>query len=469
MAINQFDLRNKELLSGIQGNILKPHGRHHTANLFISGIDGRQAEVKAWLQSLVEGEDAPIRSCYAQLRSNALWKDKKIDSGTFACIHISKSGYAYLFERADVCANKFEPTYVNGIKEADLNDPEFETWDAGMNDSAHFLLILADAKPERLTRQMTDVQNAIGGFAEVVAVQTGDAIFNKEGAGLEHFGYVDGISQPLFFEDEIDGYRIQNNISPTTPPEDFIFNPAAEIDLVLLKDPFAESENAMGSFLVFRKLEQNVKGFKKAEEDLAKKLGLTGDDAERAGAMLVGRFEDGTPVELSAEAGLINSAVLNNFDYDFKDESKCPYHAHIRKTNPRSDLVNSPIKEDAKKFIMARRGITYGKREADLSDRPTKDVGLLFMSYQKSIAHQFEVIQQRWANNEDFINRKPSNKVGLDLVIGQGERKPLGAYAQVWGQPDTKQPGFEQFVTMKGGGYFFAPSIEFLKNVNPII
>jgi Dyp-type peroxidase family len=296
----------------------------------------------------------------------------------------------------------------------------------------------------------------------VVAVQTGDAIFNKEGAGLEHFGYVDGISQPLFFEDEIDNYRVENSISASTPTEDFVFNPEANIDLVLVKDPFVKNEKAMGSYLVFRKLEQNVKGFKDAEEELAKKLKLDGEDAERAGAMLVGRFEDGTPVQLSGEAGLINSAVLNNFDYEFNDESKCPYHAHIRKTNPRSDIG----KEESKRHTMARRGITYGKRKVDLSDKPTQDVGLLFMSYQKSIADQFEVIQRDWANNENFINRKETDKIGLDLVIGQGDSRALGAYATKWGDPNTiKQFGFDLFVTMKGGGYFFAPSIEFLKNV----
>ena len=465
MAINQFDLNNKELLSNIQGNILKPHGRHHTANLFISGKDGKQKEVKKWLRSLVEGEEALIKSCYAQLRSNALWKDKKIDSGTFACIHISNRGYEYLFEQAGVCINEFEPTYVSGIKEADLNDSKVDPWDAGIDDNTHFLLILADAKLEELNRKTVDIQNDIKGFADVEAIQMGNAIFNKEGAGLEHFGYVDGISQPLFFEDEIDNYRVDNNIPPSIPPQYFTFNPEANIDLVLLKDPFAEGESAMGSFLVFRKLEQNVEGFKDAEEELAKKLGLKDEDAERAGAMLVGRFEDGTPVQLSGEAGLINSAVLNNFDYNFNDESKCPYHAHIRKTNPRSDLVNSPLKADAKRFTMARRGITYGERKADLSDKPTKDVGLLFMSYQKSIAGQFEVIQRDWANNENFINRKLTDKVGLDLVIGQGERKPLGDYAEHWNKPAMERRGFEQFVTMKGGGYFFAPSIEFFENL----
>ena len=87
------------------------------------------------------------------------------------------------------------------------------------------------------------------------------------------------------------------------------------------------------------------------------------------------------------------------------------------------------------------------------------------MSYQKSIEGQFEVIQKKWANDEDFINRKDTDKVGIDFIIGQSDSRALGAYAKEWGKPKTKQLGFDQFVTMKGGGYFFAPSMEFLKNV----
>jgi deferrochelatase/peroxidase EfeB len=58
--------------------------------------------------------------------------------------------------------------------------------------------------------------------------------------------------------------------------------------------------------------------------------------------------------------------------------------------------------------------------------------------------------------------------VGLDLIIGQGKYPSESEYQTVWNGKDSKKikkASFEQFVTMKGGGYFFAPSIEFLKNV----
>jgi Dyp-type peroxidase family len=450
MPINQFDLKNRPLLDGIQGNILKSHGRSHTANLFISGKNGKTGEVKKWLKSLVEGDDAIIKSGYSQLRSNQLWKTEKVDSGIFACIHISAKGYEYLALDKDKLKSN---TFGKGMAKAGLKDPLPVKWDKGVTDDAHFMLLIADGKEANVKAKALEIQGDINAFATVDATVFGNAVRNSEGAGIEHFGYVDGISQPLFFEDEIVNYKEENNIKGKT----FKFNPSFESDLVLVSDPFAKGKNNQGSFFVFRKLEQDVKGFKKAEEELANALGLTGEAKELAGAMLVGRFEDGTPVQVSHEAGIINSAVFNNFQYPKDDFSKCPYHAHIRKTNPRSEL------DDAKVRTMARRGIPYGTRTDDPNDgkifnKPKGEVGLLFMSYQASIETQFEVIQKFWANDPNFLK----NDTGIDPIIGQGGFPANGHY-DINGT--KKDATFDQFVHMKGGGYFFAPSMEFLKNV----
>jgi Dyp-type peroxidase family len=459
--INQFDPKNREMLSGIQGNILKAHGRKHTANLFISGKVGKQEEVKTWIKSLVEGEDRIIKSGYEQLRSNALWKEQQVDSGIFACIHISAAGYKYLGK--DV-KGKFEGAFLDGMGKADLKDPNQNSWDAGMNDNAHFMLLIGAIKPEGVNQKVTDIKNEIDGFADVLFTQVGNAVLNTEGAGIEHFGYVDGVSQPLFFEDELDNYKAENGILSDS---EFKFNPKADKELILIKDPFGKGDKDKGSFLVFRKLEQNVKAFKAAEKALGENLKLKGEDGERAGAMIVGRFEDGSPVQVGDEAGMIHSAVFNNFDYDKMDASKCPFHSHIRKSNPRSDIGMAA----SKSHIMARRGIPYGSRTDEPNDgkiynKPTGGLGLLFMSYQASIANQFEFIQKSWVNDASFFNREAGKMIGQDPVIGQGTPRIAGSFATEWGKLNTMQPtNFEQFVLMKGGGYFFAPSMDFLKSI----
>ncbi|MBO0937430.1 Dyp-type peroxidase [Fibrella sp. HMF5335] len=475
--INQFDPTSRPMLEGVQGNILKAHGRHHTANVFIrcNPDDESATNTRAWLKSLVTNE--VVKSAYTHLRNNALFKSSggEIDTGLFACVHISAAGYEYLFPD-DARIGRFEATFRNGMAGADLRDPDPALWEVGFRGEQHVMILLAHANPAELEKAVVDVQQAVCAFGFITTLERGNALLNHAGAGIEHFGYVDGVSQPLFFEDEWDTYKQQNHIRSA---RDVLFDPRADKGLVLTADPFGNGDaNARGSYFVFRKLEQNVKGFKQAEANVASQLRLEGDDRERAGAMIVGRFEDGTPAQMSDEEGLINSAMLNNFDYKTADgASKCPFHAHIRKVNPRSGLLNGGMAE-AKKHIMARRGIPFGSRtdgpnDGQIYNKPEGGVGLLFMSYQASIRNQFEVIQHNWANSEQTPdNDDPTGSgptVGIDPVIGQGDGTRTGQFATVWGDRQSLTDAlFPQFVTMKGGEYFFAPSMAFLNNINDI-
>jgi hypothetical protein len=83
------------------------------------------------------------------------------------------------------------------------------------------------------------------------------------------------------------------------------------------------------------------------------------------------------------------------------------------------------------------------------------------MAYQNDIVNQFEFTQAAWVNNPGFV--QPN--AGIDPVIGQGpkggQRCPLE-----WGgggATPRKAFDFRGFVTLKGGEYFFAPSISALK------
>lgn len=153
------------------------------------------------------------------------------------------------------------------------------------------------------------------------------------------------------------------------------------------------------SYFVFRKLEQNVLAFRAHEIELADFLGFTTDEERaRAGAMAVGRFRDGTPVVLQQSDGLI-PAKENNFNYTKSDSAglKCPFQAHIRKTNPRGDITGDPLAEEAERSRrLTRRGIPYDDRKSRLTDGiclqnlPTRGVGLLFMCFQASICGGFD-------------------------------------------------------------------------------
>jgi deferrochelatase/peroxidase EfeB len=200
-----------------------------------------------------------------------------------------------------------------------------------------------------------------------------------------------------------------------------------------------------------RKLEQNVKLFKQSVQELASSLNVSPD---LAGALAICRFQNGSPL---SEADQATDQTGNDFNVAADPEgSRCPFHAHVRKTNPRGDSVRefnmSEAEERAHRIV--RRAVSYGSHQ--LRDEPEKDSGLLFLCFQASIENQFNFIQSRWANASKFL------RVGVGPVplIGQPPGRqtwPLG-----WGEKQSRSAGFPLAVSLKGGDYLFAPSISFL-------
>ena len=76
----------------------------------------------------------------------------------------------------------------------------------------------------------------------------------------------------------------------------------------------------------------------------------------------------------------------------------------------------------------------------------------------RSVANQFAFIQKMWVNNAEFV--RPGT--GTDPVIGQGPASTQNL-PRAWGSAATAGFDFGGFVTLKGGEFFFAPSIPFLR------
>lgn len=168
-------------------------------------------------------------------------------------------------------------------------------------------------------------------------------------------------------------------------------------------------------------------------------------------------------------------AFPNDFNYDNDADGKvCPFHAHIRRTNPRGDLSRQPANgspptmplEVEKTFRIVRRGITYGDRPDLANDPldpaaqlPETGVGLLFMCFQSRL-RQF-TIQQDGSDADNFLSPRP--RPGVDAIIGRnGNSTP-----QTW--PTTGNDitfKMANLVTFKGGEYFFAPSLPFLRGLD---
>jgi Dyp-type peroxidase family len=460
MALIATDLSNFDLLSNLQGNILKGHGREHTTHIFVKFEAAKVTQAKKWIKNYA---DTNLTSAQKQLKEREVYKRNGIPGGLFSSFYLTAKGYVVLGLTPPVEAS-FNAGMNSVVTQTKLNDPLPATWDSGYQGIIHAMVLLAHDNPNEMGAVAQTMIEELSKFSKILHVEYGHAIRNANGDGIEHFGYVDGVSQPLFLQDEVDDFKKGKTLPLKWDPE-------APLSLVLVPD-FPGDTTANGSYFVFRKLEQQVRAFKEAEEKLASNLGLTGDDAERAGAMIVGRYEDGTPLTLNEEDGIIASGAENNFNYNSDTSgAKCPFHAHIRKSNPRGEARGAGVPAETlaneKKHIMARRGIPFGHRDVDTSidpsiaQSPVDGVGLLFMSYQASIGKQFEFIQQNWVNNPGF----PHANDGSDPILGQGIVSN-GKFAVKYGVAGSMvQKPFNSFVTLKGGEYFFAPSVKFLKNL----
>jgi Dyp-type peroxidase family len=432
-------------LDNLQGDILRGHGRDHTVHVFLRFVTEPE-RVKQWIRRIA----MQVTSAQQQLEEAEVYRRDSIPGGLFMNVTLSAAGYRFL--GLDLVGHS--RAFVEGMKRARerLNDPSVDTWETGYQGTIHAMILLADDDETRLLEAQNEIRRDLETYAEICAVEHGRALRNERGEPVEHFGYAIGRSQPLFFQKDVEQEQQMDGIDR--------WDPSAGPGLVIVKDPHG-GDHGCGSYLVFRKLEQNVRGFHERARALAQALGLSEEAVDSAEALAIGRFKDGTPLVLSASPGLRDPAP-NNFTYiNDPHGQKCPFHAHIRKVNPRQP--GAPL--------IARRGITYGKRDKEPQDNPSFEelpvdgVGLLFMCYQRDIAEQFEFLQIQGTNHEDF-SQVMSN---IDPIIGQTKgHEPL---PQQWPRQWQAQPqagesfSFHGFVTLKGGEYFFAPSIYFLRNL----
>jgi Dyp-type peroxidase family len=459
-------------LENLQGNILQGHGRDRSVHIFLQFKIGQEDNVKDWIRNLAEG----ITSAQRQLEETERHRRDKTPGCTFMSFFLSAKGYEYLYPKDKGKLPFDDEAFLCGMKAAQhrLNDPPKEAWEKEYQHEIHAMVLLADDdKPhllQRLRERAEKLRTEVGKFAESCTLEFGKVMWDRQNYPqeypVEHFGFVDGRSQPLFFQSDIERESARDGTN--------VWNPAAGPDLVLAPDPYGQEKNGTGnvvyqhsgSYLVFRKLEQYVRAFKEREQQLAQALGLPEADAKRAGALVMGRFEDGTPVVLKSTPDR-SGPVLNNFTYEGDSHGgKCPFQAHIRKVNPRQKGVPRIV----------RRGITYGQRDKEpqenpsLEELPVNGVGLLFMCYQRNIAQQFEVLQYLYASDPRIPGE---GEPGIDPIIGQPGGNGVGQqrWPARWDGPrDQHKPfDFHSFVTLKGGEYFFAPSIYFLKRVGRAI
>ncbi len=472
--LDMADPSLQDLLGELQGNILKGHGRDHSRHVFLR-FTAKADACRAWVASF-----APqVTSAFEQHRTARDYRATGTDH-LFAGFMLTYTGYQAL--AIDDRRTPDDKAFRAGMKDHDsvydtgprgvhtrstnpMND-DLGHWEESFLHQIDALIVLAyggsDSDIQKCTQLLEErvdrIKSSVRGIAHVVSVQRGFALRNQHGHVIEHFGFADAVSNPLFLKSDVQRAEEEHGTEH--------YDPAAPVGLVVVQDPGGRSPTeSYGTYFVYRKLQQNIKGFNDRTQTLAAALSEASGsqiDHQLAGALVVGRFKDGTPVSLQTEPGL---PAFNDFNFDDDvDARRCPFHAHIRKTNPRGDthrISGLPMRNERARRIV-RRGISYGHTDLE-PETEWSDAGLLFLSCQSDIEQQFLVMQCGWCGNRDFVTRG----TGLDPVIGQAANEDRSP-GQQWpvsseGESRSVEFSFFDFVRCRGGEFFFAPSISFLK------
>jgi Dyp-type peroxidase family len=374
----------------------------------------------------------------------------------------------------------FPPEFQLGMKArgnilGDIGLNSHEHWDEIWRDGrVHVWLAINALDPEALAQcfaQMQALLEETGGATLEGFQDAGSIAIGGQFTSKEHFGFTDGFGNP-------DYLGVCRNTQPGQGKlmKDGTWAPLATGELLLgYADEAGELPVAPvphllasnGTFMVYRKLHENVGTFREFLNQWAKRYGAGDSDAkERLAAKFVGRWRDGTPIELSPDHP--DPAIVKdperNVNFMFGNDAsgtRCPISAHVRRTNPR-DAFGFGGKLVHRRRI-SRRGLPYGPvappedQNADPAELDKVDRGVVFMALNASLSRQFEFVQQQWmsyGNDAHLGNEK-------DLLIAHhGE----GEHFAIQGDSTAINPPFfcsslPNFVELRGGDYFFVPSI----------
>lgn len=419
---------------------------------------------------------------------------------------------------------QFAPEFVDGMSgdrnrsrrlgDTGANAPDNWQW-GGDRERVPHVAVMLYALPGRLSEYLAEVRDAA--FAAAFTVDT--ALISPSAGPSEPFGFADGISQPTIDWDgafqagdgEHDaytnriaggeillGYRNEYGLYTERPLISSGDVAAGNLPRAPERpDLFDLGQN--GTYLVFRQLEQDVRGFWRFVDAQA---GGNAAARDRLAAAMTGRKLDGTPLvgpSRRAIPGSDPANAQNHFTYaDDPLGHGCPIGAHVRRSNPRTgDFpvgVTGPVTRllrtlgfgrrhagddlvaSSRFHRLLRRGRIYGPplspqdalaevgSDADANALPEPERGLHFVCLCANIARQFEFVQSAWTVSPKFAGLIDES----DPLLGNREPLLDGAPTDRFSLPQAgrstlRVDALPRFVTVRGGGYFFLPGIRALR------
>lgn len=225
-----------------------------------------------------------------------------------------------------------------------------------------------------------------------------------------------------------------------------------------------------GTYLAVRQIEQHVAVFNQF---------TSGHAVPMLGNMMVGRRKPGADCPKDAAGYSVLSSALppsemDAFRYLALDANglECPRGAHARRANPRDALsegvkggiVSSKLHRLLRRGRVYSEGCTRGASGADAcpghaagrdGDTPCGR-GLMFVALNTDFERQFEFVQKSWIAGPRFGDLADEQ----DPLLGTSPDRAFTVQGCPVGQRIGSLP---RFTTVRGGGYFLAPSLTALR------
>jgi deferrochelatase/peroxidase EfeB len=338
------------------------------------------------------------------------------------------------------------------LRDEGVNDPK--NWEPLFGKGQIHIGLSAFSESEEKWRRMLAMareQHEDLSGVSVLAVED----FGAQPGDLNSLGYKDGIDQPA-----IEGSGLEPLPGQGRPIKagEFILGYPGEAG-VPLPMPQPDILGRNGTYVGFRKYQSRVGAFNR----FLQTNGNTEDERELLAAKLVGRWRSGAPLMLAPDTDdpILGSDAQRNNDFGYSRDPhgrRAPLGCHIRRMNPRDSSLTRLTDVNLHRLI--RRGATYGKPydpNALFEEDDKVPRGAIFLFISAKAMATIEFLQQEWINDGNFI------EIGneRDPIIGLQED---GASFTIPREPVRRRVrGIETFNVLRGGEYFFMPSISALK------